>query len=513
MFILKHVHRYITIMTSKIEKISHQINPSNINTDMFGSYSKMELKYIINPSITKFRPFYDKNKKFTNYLYVPKNITIDKKDILSVTTIKISNKDCHVLTNLNIYLNYNESVHPHNVEKIKMLKTASIKLKQKNTILFDFNLVDIENIMKMHPCYSDFITHDLEQKQEFSNVLSNILYYIPLQKLLQISMFILFDEPLEIEITSQEDLTLIEVYYDGCVLTKDEYCRYETSGSEAYIYQYKIFDILPNQLNELKLSNNIIIDKMLVSGNSIISANMSYDDIDIYFLNAKSGHNKINKQCGTGSNDTYYYFADDIAMHTCVGKLFPSETKNIMVVSNSDKTCRLYIQYTNILQFSEGITLMFDDEYNEKEYLFNKYISLKKLSHDTTDIIKEIKEKTNVNPLTYESDNLYHEGYWFGSIRSNNKYPIPIETETKNSDEFINNLKLYMNSTDPIKSYFGSSNCRLCDKHNGSTEYEIRNFNSEKIIVFPVGLLHYYEDHNVIPSNEFYDIITKLEFV
>jgi hypothetical protein len=165
------------------------------------------------------------------------------------------------------------------------------------------------------------------------------------------------------------------------------------------------------------------------------------------------------------------------------------------------------------MQFSEGITLIFDDEYYEKEYLFNKYISLRKSAHDTTDIIKEIKEKTNVSPLTYESDNLYHEGYWFGSIRSNNKYPIPIETETKNSDEFINNLKLYMSSTDPIKSYFGSSNCRLCDKHNGSTEYEIRNFNSEKIIVFPEGLLHYYEDHNVIPSTEFYDIITKLEFV
>jgi hypothetical protein len=504
-------------MTSKIEKISHQIDPSNINSDMFGTYSKMELQNIKNPTVTKFRSAYDKSSKFTNYLYVPKNITVDKKDILPVTTIKISNKDCHVLTNLNIYLNYNETVHPHDVEKISMLKNASIKLKQKDTILFDFDLADIENIMKMHSCHSKFIKHSVKQKKTCKKALfnaqSNILYYIPLQKLLQVSTFILFDEPLEIEIKSQEDLTSIEVYYDGYVLTKAEYSRYETCGLEAYIYQYKTFDILPNQVNQLKLSNNIIIDKILVSGNSIISANMSYDDIDISFLNTKSMHNKVHKECGIGSNDTYYYFSDNIEIHTCVGKLFPSETKNMMVVSKSNEKCRLYIQYANIMQFSEGITFMFDSEYNEKEYLFNKYIILNKSSHDTIDIIKEIKEKTNVNPLTHESDNLYHEGYWFGSIKSNNKYPIPIATQTKNSDEFITNLKLYMSSTDPIKSYFGSSNCRICDKHNGSTEYEIRDVNSEKIIVFPEGLLHYYEYHNVVPSNEFYDIIIKLEFV
>jgi len=153
---------------------------------------------------------------------------------------------------------------------------------------------------------------------------------------------------------------------------------------------------------------------------------------------------------------------------------------------------------------------MFNAEYSEKEYLFNKYRSYLKHSKDVTDVITEIKEKTNTYPLTHNNDELYYEGYWYDGSKFNKKYPIPILTEEKNSDDFVDKLKLYMKNTEPHQQYFGSSYCRICDACNGGSEYKIDT--DDMSIVFPSGLLHYYEMHNVKPSTEFYNVIVALKF-
>lgn len=57
--------------------------------------------------------------------------------------------------------------------------------------------------------------------------------------------------------------------------------------------------------------------------------------------------------------------------------------------------------------------------------------------------------------------------------------------------------------------YCRFSKCRICEKNNGSAEYVITNNEGIKF-KFPEGLLHYYETHNVQPSEKFYEFIMKL---
>jgi hypothetical protein len=69
---------------------------------------------------------------------------------------------------------------------------------------------------------------------------------------------------------------------------------------------------------------------------------------------------------------------------------------------------------------------------------------------------------------------------------------------------FLRKLNIIMKTQESLQ-YRGYSNCRLCKKINGSTEYTLTKdgvtFN------FLEGLIHYYKDHMVQPSDEFYDFI------
>lgn len=50
-------------------------------------------------------------------------------------------------------------------------------------------------------------------------------------------------------------------------------------------------------------------------------------------------------------------------------------------------------------------------------------------------------------------------------------------------------------------AYKGSSNCRLCDRRNGSETYELDGWR------WPSGYAHYIEEHNVRPSLAFQEFI------
>ena len=56
--------------------------------------------------------------------------------------------------------------------------------------------------------------------------------------------------------------------------------------------------------------------------------------------------------------------------------------------------------------------------------------------------------------------------------------------------------------------YRGFSNCRICKKINGAAEYSIAKDGIKYI--YPSGIIHYYKDHNVKPSDEFYNLIINL---
>jgi hypothetical protein len=60
--------------------------------------------------------------------------------------------------------------------------------------------------------------------------------------------------------------------------------------------------------------------------------------------------------------------------------------------------------------------------------------------------------------------------------------------------------------------YKGYSVCRLCEKkNNGSSEYTITR--DDVKYIFPRGILHYYESHQVQPSKEFYELIMDINLV
>ena len=95
-------------------------------------------------------------------------------------------------------------------------------------------------------------------------------------------------------------------------------------------------------------------------------------------------------------------------------------------------------------------------------------------------------------------------GYWFSMYHANKKYPIPIISNKKINNEFLNKLKNYVDGINGTY-YLGYSKCRICGKNVGNLEYIIGN--DDMKIYFPEGIIHYYETHNVEPSKEFYEMI------
>lgn len=123
-------------------------------------------------------------------------------------------------------------------------------------------------------------------------------------------------------------------------------------------------------------------------------------------------------------------------------------------------------------------------------------------------------DKSNFYPLTRISENFFVEGYWFSNdSNETKKYPFPKSTFDLVDSKFIDKLQTLMteqNNTDKritVESYFGSSVCRICECSNGSREFILTNDGTTFRV--PNGVLHYYKDHNVQPSLEFYNFILK----
>lgn len=127
----------------------------------------------------------------------------------------------------------------------------------------------------------------------------------------------------------------------------------------------------------------------------------------------------------------------------------------------------------------------------------------------TTVIKNPIPEIISTYPLIQINSTKFIEGYWFDENDSSTyKYPKPQITENIVDPNFIHKL-IEVTDSAKFRQCLGLSHCRLCDKlNNGSKEYTIENDNI--IFVYPQGLLHYYLDHNVQPSNEFYNFIMSI---
>lgn len=117
------------------------------------------------------------------------------------------------------------------------------------------------------------------------------------------------------------------------------------------------------------------------------------------------------------------------------------------------------------------------------------------------------------------------EGYW-------DETNLPIENETSYNEisEFIDKLDkieiaLGKNGGSEIEinahlkdsglsyrtGYFGSSICRICDQTNGWYEYITHDLCNEKKFTWPEGLIHYYREHGVKPSDKFKSFIMNFD--
>lgn len=126
--------------------------------------------------------------------------------------------------------------------------------------------------------------------------------------------------------------------------------------------------------------------------------------------------------------------------------------------------------------------------------------------------------------FTKIATNKFIEGYW-NNENSDNMYPnpkglsVPVDNEflrifksfiideklSKNLflDEFGKNDRFLIQKT----IYLGYSICRCCKKTNGCSEYIVTKKRNGQIFTFPEGLLHYFENHNIHPSEEFRNFV------
>ena len=92
------------------------------------------------------------------------------------------------------------------------------------------------------------------------------------------------------------------------------------------------------------------------------------------------------------------------------------------------------------------------------------------------------------------------EGYWYSKHDPDLPKPEIHALPFKKQTPFLNKLgRLERRATEHY--YKGWSTCRICGKHNGSTEYELGKWR------WPYGFSHYVADHNLRPSRDFYDFV------
>ncbi len=96
-----------------------------------------------------------------------------------------------------------------------------------------------------------------------------------------------------------------------------------------------------------------------------------------------------------------------------------------------------------------------------------------------------------------------YEGYWRNSSNPHLPFPKAHTLPWDGKERFLADLaKVEADKADEV-SYRGMSRCRICDVTNGSREFHFRNW------IWPAGYRHYIENHNVIPTGEFAQMITK----
>ena len=136
-------------------------------------------------------------------------------------------------------------------------------------------------------------------------------------------------------------------------------------------------------------------------------------------------------------------------------------------------------------------------------------LSLTKIQGVNYDVKHEKTHDKDKNSIYYplkKEENIYFEGFWCN--RYEDHIPYPKSTSIDIDHEFIMRVTLLIKKySGPL--YLNLLSCRLCNRDlGGEIDCIIRGGNTT--FMFPTTILHFYKEHHVLPSEEFYDFVMRI---
>jgi hypothetical protein len=483
------------------EKICDYEKRINIESDINDSLNCQLVRTNEPPQLTPFRCVIAKDR-YVHYRRWTDIVYSDKKVIKSFDKyeLKINKEQYHSINSIDNTLLILEFDYLKSLDLFWHIFSRENKICMKigDIVLLDCGLDTLLEIFKINKSSYDDMIESLDRWKRLEIPIHNFV----LRSSLMITHFVenSYDYKIDVLIGDNELKKMIQkcyINFEAAQTTDTEYKRGKSCGLEQIFYDhaYEYYECSGDKI-EIPLKGNELIRDISVK---IISGKVEKVTLDERPLTKTSEPYYLrNMNKSIIKNDISYIFSSTLTRFNDKEDIYSGyiQGKNKYIVINNTNYYEkirilMVIRYDNFFQ-SNG-TVYF-------KYGFNP---------------KSISDNNNY-PLT-KVDNEYREGFWRDTtyyLTPGPKYPFPLEGKIDVDSKFIEKLNEVIKAGKVnkeehsicINQYFGSSRCRLCDCINGSEEYVVKNKEGIKF-VFPSGLLHYYVDHKVQPSKEFYDFI------
>lgn len=455
--------------------------------DDINKYSSNMYGDLSNPQVTYFQKIM--GKRPTHFRTWIRNVpltSVKDQPLVNVDDYKTIN----MISNLSVILTSPKKIGLHDI--IEMITKITIKIG-------DINLIELEGwtILELLKIYPQLYEKTAIHYEKYQQLIIPLQYFIMGKDPLSLCAF---DQSTYITCENTLHETEIACSFECTNLSESEYRKQALTAYGTLVSSYKVENIsVSNDEIEVPLDMPILIrDLVLISKNATIKA--SIDGID--FLRGDDPMLTY-WQSTIPTMTSYYYRSGSLRDHqspviddrNITGFIAGNDKRKINIKCDSSKSqnLKLIIRYDNrIINARKILSFTVRTHYIKPNY-------------------------DNYCPLIKNKDGSFTEGYWFSDCEYNetaHKYPFPKQTDIPVDPQFLNQLQLItescfdkeeQNPTRTAVDYFGSSSCRLCGERNGGTEFIVKN--GDVIFKYPSGLMHYYKEHNVHPSQQFHDFI------
>lgn len=511
----------------------------DIHKDLTLTKNAMYVRLDREPSVTCFKKIAH-IKTFTHFRRWIETLSVERGHNI------LLNKDKYNVINgiwnmlFVVDLNVHNQNHDSNFDSQFIDNKLSIKLRLGDVVIFDQDCYGLLNIFKS---YSESYNRSVSIYNSTKQLI------IPLQQFImehdQCLNVCHYKNDLIMECNYNSDyankycVTFEAFQYDDA-----EYKRNTLTANEQYINGY--------HTQSYRIPSNELVFKIPVTTPTLLR------HLTVFSVEGNVRSVTIDQRPFTRLSDPYnrYYRSHSDYSYSC------TDSDNNTFVYDTHLTMKLE-QSNNInVGFITGssdrfITVQFNNSENSENVIVVTY-KYDNFLRSTPEVLFEF-ERFNYDyshnyPLTKISDTEFVEGYWYNNQsddKETRQYPFPkpeAHLQRKNHDQFINKLKQLVDNKNVFvfsgmfgydesgeKEYkqisdgtqikfvhcMGGSWCRLCQNscncdHEDKTTKRLGG--TEGIIVknnityrFPEGVLHYYKDHDVQPSQEFFDLIMSLD--